>query len=81
MPSVAAVLPDGSVFVGKEALKPENRNQGQIVYPITSIQPSVNRYQMDLKVLRHFFSHIFQELKVNADQYQVRKNLHKKFIF
>lgn len=57
---------------GFDALSPTVRHEGTIVHPITPTQLAVNRYSMDLEIVKHLIHKVFDDLQVDAKAYQVR---------
>ena len=57
--------------MGKKCLKPEFRHQGKVVQPIRPTQPTVERYTMDLHVVKNILHKIFDELKVIPENHKV----------
>jgi len=41
------------------------------VHPITPTQPAVNRYSMDLEIVKHLFRKVFDDLRIEPQTYQL----------
>jgi actin-related protein len=72
-PAVACLAEDSNeVFVGIDALKPENRRRGRLHRPIEGLDPaSVERFHLNPRVIEAIVWKAIGDLKIDPSQYKV----------
>uniref|UniRef100_A0A0N5A0G8 PH domain-containing protein n=1 Tax=Parastrongyloides trichosuri TaxID=131310 RepID=A0A0N5A0G8_PARTI len=74
-PAIGVFKSDGSVVIGSDALKPENRHDGVLHQPIPNTDPSVEKYKINKTILKACIDKVINDLKIDPTKYKVLLSL------
>ncbi|CEF59898.1 Actin, alpha cardiac muscle 1 [Strongyloides ratti] len=74
-PAIGVYKNDGSVVVGLEALKPENRHNGVLHQPIPNSDLAIEKYKINKTILKACINKVINDLKIDPTKYKVLLSL------
>lgn len=74
-PAIGVLKNDGSVVVGLDALKPENRHNGVLHQPIPNTDPAIEKYKINKTILKACIDKVISDLKIDPTKYKVLLSL------
>uniref|UniRef100_A0A9J2PGK0 PH domain-containing protein n=1 Tax=Ascaris lumbricoides TaxID=6252 RepID=A0A9J2PGK0_ASCLU len=70
-PTIVLVKANGEAMVGADALSPENRHSGELIRPIHSSDPTLERYSINKVALKACFQKCITDLRIDPRRYRV----------
>uniref|UniRef100_A0A915BTQ9 PH domain-containing protein n=2 Tax=Parascaris univalens TaxID=6257 RepID=A0A915BTQ9_PARUN len=70
-PAIVLVKANGETMVGADALSPENRHSGELIRPIHSSDPTLERYSINKVALKACFQKCITDLRIDPRRYRV----------
>uniref|UniRef100_A0A0N5BCK6 PH domain-containing protein n=1 Tax=Strongyloides papillosus TaxID=174720 RepID=A0A0N5BCK6_STREA len=74
-PAIGLFKNDGTVVVGSDALKPENRHNGVLHQPIPNTDPAIEKYKINKIILKACIDKVISDLKINPSKYKILLSL------